>query len=84
MCLSIPGKVIEIEGDNAKVSVGGTTVSAGLQMLDDVKVGDYILVHSGFALEKISEEEATETLKLFKEYEEFNEMLDEEEKKKIE
>lgn len=79
MCLSIPGKVIEIEQDIAKVSVGGTVVSAGLQMLDGVKVGDYILVHSGFALQIISEEEARETLELFKEYEEFNEILDKEE-----
>lgn len=67
MCLSIPGKVIEIEGNIAKTSVGGTIVNAGLHLLDDVKVGDYILIHTGFALQKISEEEALETLKLIKE-----------------
>jgi hydrogenase expression/formation protein HypC len=67
MCRSIPGKVIEIDGNMAKASVGGTIVNAGLHMVDDVKVGDYILIHTGFALQKISEEEALETLKLIKE-----------------
>ena len=67
MCLSIPGKVISIEGDIAKASVGGVIIKAGLHMVDDVKVGDYILIHTGFALQKISDEEAQETLKLIKE-----------------
>ncbi len=67
MCLSIPGKVIEITGDMAQVSVGGTIVKVGMQMVDDVKEGDYVLVHAGFALQKIDEKEALETLKLFRE-----------------
>ena len=83
MCLSMPAKVVEINGDIAKASVGGTIIEAGLHMLDDVQVGDYILVHTGFALQKISEEEADETLKLFKEYEDFNDLLDEEEDRKL-
>ena len=58
MCLGIPGKILEINGNMAKTSVGGTIVNAGLHMLSDVKVGDYILIHTGFALQKISEEEA--------------------------
>ncbi len=70
MCLSIPGKVIEISGTMAKVSVGGALVNTGLHLLDDVQVGDYVLVHTGFALQKISEEEALETIKLIKELEE--------------
>ena len=68
MCLSIPAKVISINGDYAKASVGGTIITAGLQMVEEVKVGDYILVHTGFALQKIDEEEAIETLKLVQEY----------------
>lgn len=84
MCLSIPAKVIEIEGDIAKASIGGTIIEAGLHMIEDVQVGDYILVHTGFAIQKISEGEAKETLKLIQEYEEFNKMLDEEEAKKRE
>ncbi|TVQ69246.1 MAG: HypC/HybG/HupF family hydrogenase formation chaperone [Balneolaceae bacterium] len=69
MCLSIPGKVISIENDIATVSVGGSKVQAGLQLLDDVKIGDYVLVHSGFALQLISEDEAARTLELIRELE---------------
>lgn len=80
MCLSIPAKVEKIEEDMALVSVGGTKYNASLQMLDDVKVGDYILLHTGFAIQKLSEEEALESLKVFEEFEALNQQLDEEEK----
>lgn len=73
MCLSIPAKVISINGNMAKASIGGTIINAGLHLIDDVKEGDYILIHTGYALEKISEEEAQETLRLIKELDEFNE-----------
>lgn len=75
MCLSIPGQVIRIEEDNAIVSVGGTEYEASLQLLDDVHEGDYVLIHTGFAIQKISEEEAIETLSVFQEFEELNEQL---------
>lgn len=80
MCLSIPAKVEKIEDDMAIVSVGGTKYNASLQMLDDVQVGDYILLHTGFAIQKLSEEEAQESLKVFEEFEELNKQLDDEEK----
>ncbi|NOX47242.1 MAG: HypC/HybG/HupF family hydrogenase formation chaperone [Chlorobi bacterium] len=80
MCLSIPAKVEKIEDEIATVSVGGTQYEASLQMLDDVKVGDYILMHTGFAIQKLDAEEAAESLKTFQEFEEMNKMLDEEEK----
>ena len=67
MCLSLPARVISVNGDVAEVSVGGAVFSAGLQMVPDVTVGDYILLHAGFAIEKLSEEEALETLRLLKE-----------------
>ena len=67
MCLSIPAKVVKIEDETARVSVGGSKYNAGLQMLEDVQVGDYILLHAGFAIQKISEKEAEETLQLFRE-----------------
>lgn len=67
MCLSLPARVIAIEGDMASVSVGGTVFRAGLQMVDDVAVGDYVLLHAGFAIEKLKEEDALETLRLLKE-----------------
>ena len=80
MCLSIPAKVEQIEDEMAVVSVGGTKYNASLQMLDDVKIGDYILLHTGFAIQKLSEEEALESLKVFEEFEELNVKLDIEEK----
>ncbi len=67
MCLSIPGKVIKINSELAEVSVGGTIVKIGMQMVDGVKEGDYVLVHAGFALQKIDEKEALETLQLLRE-----------------
>ncbi len=80
MCLSIPAKVEKIENETATVSVGGTQYEASLQMLDDVHVGDYILMHTGFAIQKLDKEEAEESLKTFQEFEEMNKMMDEEEK----
>jgi hydrogenase expression/formation protein HypC len=67
MCLSIPAKILSIEGDEAKVSVRGAEYSAGLQMIENPKVGEYVLLHAGFAIQKISTEEAEETLKLLRE-----------------
>lgn len=80
MCLSIPAKVEVIEGEMAVVSVGGTKYNASLQMLEDVKIGDYILLHTGFAIQKLTPEEAAESLSVFDEFIELNKRLDEEEK----
>jgi hydrogenase expression/formation protein HypC len=69
MCLAIPGKVIEIDTSSkplmGKVSFGGVQKNICLDWIPDVKVGEYIIAHVGFALNKIDEEEAKETLKLF-------------------
>ena len=82
MCLSIPSKVISISGNKAVVSVGGTEYEASLQLLDDVKIDDYVLLHTGFAIQKISEEDAQETLKLLRELGEIdNKIRDGEENK---
>lgn len=70
MCLSIPGQVVSINDDIAKISVGGSEVEAGIQLLDEVKVGDFVLVHSGFALQVISEEEANNMLEVIRELDE--------------
>ena len=67
MCLSVPAKILSIEGEKARVSLGGAEYNAALNLLDNVKVGDYVLLHSGFAIQKIDEEEATETLRLLNE-----------------
>ena len=67
MCLSIPAKVISIEGEKARVSLGGAEYNAALDLVDDVKVGDYVLLHSGFAIQIIDEKEAMETMRLLNE-----------------
>jgi hydrogenase expression/formation protein HypC len=67
MCLSIPAKIISVDGEIARADIGGTSIQIGLQLVDDIKVGDYVLVHTGFALQKIDQQEAEETLQLFKE-----------------
>jgi len=67
MCLSIPAEVIEIMGKKAKVSVGGALYDASLELLPDVKKGDFVLLHAGFAIEKINKREADETLKILEE-----------------
>lgn len=76
MCLSIPAKILSIEGKTAKASVGGTIINVGLHMIDDIKAGDYVLVHTGFALQKISDKEAQETIKLIKEMEDISQEPD--------
>ncbi|MGA9363419.1 MAG: HypC/HybG/HupF family hydrogenase formation chaperone [Bacteroidota bacterium] len=71
MCLAIPGKVIEIEAESqpkmGKVSFGGIQKRICLEWVPDIKVGEYVIVHVGFAISKMDEKEAMETLKLFEE-----------------
>jgi hydrogenase expression/formation protein HypC len=67
MCLSIPAKVLSVDGNVAKASVGGAIINTSLHLVDNVNPGDYILIHTGFALQKISEEEALETMRLIDE-----------------
>ena len=67
MCLSIPARIVSIDGSMAEVSAGGAIFKAGLDMIENAKIGDYILLHAGFAIQKISEKEAAETLKFFEE-----------------
>ena len=72
MCLAIPGKVIEIDHSSdpkmGNVSFGGIQKKVCLEWLPDVKVGEYVIVHVGFALSKMDEVEALETLKLFEQW----------------
>jgi hydrogenase expression/formation protein HypC len=70
MCLAIPGKIVEIvdvENQIAKIEVGGVRRNVNIAMLDDVLVGDYVLIHVGFAISKIDEQQALETLRLLQE-----------------
>ncbi|MCU0461623.1 MAG: HypC/HybG/HupF family hydrogenase formation chaperone [Bacteroidales bacterium] len=67
MCLSIPARILSINGKMAEVSAGGSIFKAGLHIIEDARPGDYILLHAGFAIQKISEEEAVETLRIIEE-----------------
>ena len=73
MCLSIPGRIEKINDDTAVANISGNKVEVNTQLMDEIKIGDYVLVHTGFAIEKLSEEEARKTLQLFKELEEQDE-----------
>jgi hydrogenase expression/formation protein HypC len=69
MCLAIPAKVISVDGATAKVSIEDVEYTASLLLIDDVRPGDFIMLHAGFAIEKVDPEEAAETLKLLNEIE---------------
>lgn len=66
MCLAIPAQVVELrEGDNAVVDLAGVRKEISLALVDNVAVGDYVIVHVGYALNKLDPEEAAKTLALF-------------------
>jgi hydrogenase expression/formation protein HypC len=67
MCLAIPGKIVKIEGDQAEIDFGGAMKTANVAMVD-AKVGMWAVVHAGFAIELMDDEEAQETLKLWNEF----------------
>ena len=61
VCLAIPARVLEVEGDHAKVDFGGIIRSVIITLLDEVKAGQYVIVHAGYAIEVMSEKEGLET-----------------------
>jgi len=68
MCLGIPAKIIEIEGgSHGRVETGGIQRKINLSLIKDARIGDWVIVHAGFAITKMDEKEAMETLKLLKE-----------------
>lgn len=69
MCLAIPAEVVEIEDEElALIDVGGARQRVSLALVEGVEVGDYVIVHAGFAIDKFDEGEARKTLELFEEY----------------
>ena len=62
MCLAVPSKIIEINDTVATVDVDGVTREASILLLEDAKIGDYVIVHAGFAISKLDEESALQTL----------------------
>ena len=73
MCLAIPARVIELEGDLALVDAMGNKWRAKTTLLPEVKLGDLVLVHAGFAISIVDEEEAKKTWELIAQINEFNE-----------
>jgi hydrogenase expression/formation protein HypC len=71
MCLAIPAKVVTIDEDKARVDFGGGVLREVNVTLVSVKVGDYVLVHAGYAIQVLDEQEALETLRLWNEILEF-------------
>ena len=67
MCLAIPLKIKSIEGHFAQVEAGRLTRNANIDMVPGLKVGDYVLVHAGFAIQKVDPDKAKETLRLIQE-----------------
>jgi hydrogenase expression/formation protein HypC len=67
MCLAIPARILRIEGNLAIVDMAGVKREADIRMVSNARVGEYVLIHAGFAIEKIEEKDAEETLRLFRE-----------------
>ncbi|NPB01851.1 MAG: HypC/HybG/HupF family hydrogenase formation chaperone [Methanopyri archaeon] len=67
MCLAFPGKIVELDGNRAVVDFGGVRQEVDVSLLEDVKVGDWVLVHTGFAIQKMTEEEAKASLEVWEE-----------------
>jgi len=67
MCLAVPGLVMSIDGDYAEVDFGGVKKRGCVSLLPDLKTGEYVIVHTGYAIESMKPEEAKKTLALFDE-----------------
>lgn len=67
MCLAVPGEIVRIDGIKAEVSFSGAIRNVDLSLISEVKIGDYVLVHAGCAIQIIPADEAQETIKLFEE-----------------
>ncbi|MGE0085498.1 MAG: HypC/HybG/HupF family hydrogenase formation chaperone [Desulfococcaceae bacterium] len=67
MCLAIPSKIVEISSSKAVIDVDGVQRECSLLMIEDPKIGDYVIVHAGFAIQKIDETAAQESLQLMRE-----------------
>jgi len=78
MCLAVPLKLVEISDDGCMgtVDAGGSPMPVGLDLVPDVKLGDYVLVHAGMAIEVLEESEARETLKLYEEFIEASDLIE--------
>lgn len=76
MCLAVPGLVINIKDDYAEVDFGGMKKRVCISLVPSVQVNDYVIVHTGYAIEKMNQEEAKKTLALFEEMADMAEKMD--------
>lgn len=68
MCLAIPARVLDVKGDSARVDFGnGTVKNVSVALLESVRVGQYVIVHAGFAIQVMDKSEAKKTLDLWQE-----------------
>jgi hydrogenase expression/formation protein HypC len=67
MCLAIPSKIVKIQDNMGVIDVEGVQKEVSLLLIEDPRIGDYVIVHAGFAIQKIDEAEASESLKLLRE-----------------
>jgi len=67
MCLAVPMKLVKIEGNKGLVELSGVKKEISLTLLKDVEIGDYLIIHAGFAIEKLNEKEAKKTLEIWEE-----------------
>jgi hydrogenase expression/formation protein HypC len=74
MCLAVPVRVISIEGDEAETEIAGVRRQVSIALTPEVKVVDYVLLHTGYAIGIVDEAEARETLKLLEEIASFSEV----------
>lgn len=72
MCLAVPMKIIEVNGEEGILELDGVRRKADLSLVSPAAVGDYVLLHAGFAISKVNEEEAVKTINLFREWEELS------------
>jgi hydrogenase expression/formation protein HypC len=75
MCLAVPAEVLSIDGQEAEVDFGGVKRRISVVLTPEAHVGDYVVIHTGFAISVLDEKEAKETLRLFRELDEFNAQL---------
>lgn len=71
MCLAVPARVLTIEGQEAEVELSGVRRRISVALTPEVRIGNYVLIHTGFAISVLDEQEAQATLKLFQELDEF-------------
>ncbi len=67
MCLAVPAKVLEVNGDSALVEFGGARRRVNITLIDTLTEGDYVLIHVGYAIQRMNSNEAQETLRIWEE-----------------